>query len=430
MAKKRAPGEGSIHQRRDGRWEASRTVGRTKGGNPRRVRAYGRTKGEAIAKLDKALTELGGVVGAGIAVDPGTLTVAGLLERWLRMKAGVGGLKETTITSYRWYLNHYVVPAIGAVPLRRLRSTHVQELLSNLAAGIRPEPPDQVDGEESPAKETAPLSPRVIRYVWTLLNGACRHAVRLELLRSNPCDQVSPPRGGRTKVPQSWTPDEVERLLAAAAATSPALRPLYYLAVTTGLRRGELLALRWEDLDLVEGLVTVRSSRDAAGVTTTPKTAAGVRQVPISTDAVTVLEDHLQAQHERRELAIEAGLWQETGYVFTTSTGRPVAARNLLHNLERLCRRAAIRRLPFHALRHTAATLALRSGVPIRDLADRLGHRHAAFTLNVYTHVLQESARAAALTLEELLQGKKAEPAELKAEHQDGQAAPTEGQVN
>lgn len=422
MAKrKRAPGEGSIHQRKDGRWEASRTIGRTKGGNPRRVRTYGRTKAEALSKLDRALLELGGVVGAGQLTDPGTLTVSGLLERWLRMKAGIGGLKATTITSYRWYLDAYVVPSIGTLPLRRLRSTHVQDLLSNLAAGVRPEP-------EKPPR---PLSPRVIRYVWTLLNGACKHAVRLQLIRANPCDQVEPPRGGRTKVPQAWTPDEVEALLAAAAAMSPALYPLYYLAVTTGMRRGELLALLWTDLDLVEGLVTVERSRDDHGVITTPKTAAGIRQIPISTDAVIVLEEHLQAQHDRRELAIEAELWEETGYVFTTSTGRPVGARNLLHNLERLCRRAGIRRLPFHSSRHTAATLALRSGVPPRDLADRLGHQDPGLTLRVYTHVLQESARAAALTLEELLTGRKAQPVEGGAEAVgDQQPDPAGGPVN
>lgn len=408
MAKKRAPGEGSIHQRQDGRWEASRTIGRTAGGNPRRLRAYGRTKAAALGKLERMIVDLGGLAGGTHVPDTGGLTVRGLLERWLAMKEGVAKLKATTLDSYRWYLATYVLPAVGHIPLRRLRPAHVQELLAELGRRQVADRRKRRPGVELPPLPDRPLSPRVVRYVWTLLHGALRHAVRLQLLRVNPCDQVEPPRGGRARPPLVWTPEEVERLLAAARATSPALHPLYYLAVTTGARRGELLGLEWGDVDLVGGVLDIRRSMDASGRVSTPKTAAGERRVTITPEAVEVLRQHQVGQLERRRLALEAGIWQETALVFASSTGRPLSARNLLHNLTRLCRRAGIPRHPFHALRHTAATLALRSGVSARALADRLGHRDPGLTLRVYTHVLQEQAREAALPLAELLHGRHA----------------------
>lgn len=384
VAKKRAPGEGSIHLRRDGRWEASRTVGRTAGGNPRRIRAYGRTKSQALNKLERAIVELGGVAGAGPIPDAGGLTVRGLLDRYLAAKAGVTKLRETTLASYRWYVNQYILPSIGTLPLRRLRPSHVQDLLAELGrrqVEDRRKPKPGVELEPRPPRC---LSPRVQRYVWALLNGACRHALRLQLIRANPCDQVEPPRGGRVRQPEAWTPGEVELLLAAAATT--ALHALYYLAITTGLRRGELLGLQWDDVDLVGGALQIRRSRDAGGLVTAPKTRAGSRRVPLSADAVAVLVRHQAAQAKQCETATEAGRWRggPEAWVFTTSTGLPVAARNVLHQLERICRGAGVRRLPFHCLRHTAATLALRSGVPARDLADRLGHTDPGLTLRVY----------------------------------------------
>lgn len=219
---------------------------------------------------------LGGLAGAGPLPDTGGLTVRGLLEQYLAAKEGVAKLKETTLASYRWYVARYLLPYLGHIPLRRLRPSHVQDLLAVLGRRqVQDRRKAPVEGALEPLP-TRYLSPRVQRYVWTLLNGACRHALRLQMIRTNPCDQVEPPRGGRIRQPEAWAPAEVERLLAAAATTR--LHALYYLAVTTGARRGELLGLQWPDVDLVDQVLTIRRSRDERGRVTAPKTLAGERR--------------------------------------------------------------------------------------------------------------------------------------------------------
>ena len=398
-AKRRLPGEGSLYwvEKRQ-RYCAARTVGTDVRGRPRRVVAYGLTKTEAIGKLARKLDELGGQAAA-VALPPSSsVTLSQWVEQWLTARgAGLGRpLRPATAASYRSLLELHVLPSLGHRRLATLRPAHVEDLLlALLRNGWQRERPD----EDVPRG----LSARSVRYVLQVLRACLRHAVRRDLIRSNPCDGVQLPEADERR-PASWSADEAARFLETARSTSR-LATLYLLALGTGLRRGELVALTWSDVDLEAGVLTVRATRSATGLEGEPKTRAGRRDVPLPPDLVDELRRHRERQTEERKTGLEAGVWTDTGAIFATGTGRPVSARNVNRDLERTISHCIppVRRIPVHGLRHTHATLALRAGVPAHVVAARLGHADPTITLRIYAHVLADQARAAALPLSRLL---------------------------
>lgn len=293
---------------------------------------------------------------------------------------------------------------LGARRLDQIRPAHVQALVTGLArrkvAGCRVARP----AEGAPAPERPLLSQRTVRYAYALLRAVLEHAVRLQVIRANPCHAVPLPKLTQRE-PVAWAPEEAAAFLAEAERSS-ACHALYYLALATGARRGELLALRWGDVDLVDAELVVRATR-GDGSERAPKTPRGRRTVSLPDDAVAVLRRHREAQDLAAVAAREhRWVWRHDGHVFTTRRGTPLAERNLLRDFKAVVRRAGVRDVPFHALRHTAATLLLRAGVAPHVVSERLGHADASITLRVYTHVLEDTARAAALPLDELLHGR------------------------
>lgn len=186
-----------------------------------------------------------------------------------------------------------------------------------------------------------------------------------------------------------------------ASVTGPE-RTLYLLAVTTGMRQGELLGLRWEDVDGDRLTVRHTLSRQTRSLGE-PKTAEGRRQVPLTDDAVQALRDHRKAQLEQR---LRAGRrWQDGGYVFTSSTGTALFSRNVTQRFQAALTLAKLPRFRFHDLRHTAATLLLASGVPLHEVSWMLGHSSTAITADVYGHATERSERRVAAAMQAALAG-------------------------
>lgn len=371
MAKRRANGEGSVHPRQDGRWAASLSLG-----NGTRKHFTGRTAAEARSKMLaflKAQQE-------GLPVLDERQTVRQFLTHWLETTSR--SRKPRTQIRYEELVRLHVLPEIGSVRLARLTPQELQSAYSKaLGRG---------------------LSSTTVHQVHAVMHRALKQAASWGAVARNVADLVEPPPIDRKEM-QVLTGSQAQRLLQAAAGDR--FEALYVLAVTTGMRQGELLALRWREVDLERHTLQVRATLHRVNkeyVFTEPKSASSRRQILLTELACQALRRHKAAQAEER-LRLGAA-WPDTGLVFTNPAGGPVYGSGLLrHSFYPLLGRAALPRVRFHDLRHTAATLLLEQAVHPKVVAEMLGHSTIAITLNLYSHVTptmqREAARAMDLAL-------------------------------
>ncbi len=371
---RRGNGEGNVTPRKDGRWSAYVTLP----GKGRRY-VYAPTRREAVAelrKLQRTLLE-------GRSIGSPRLRLATFLDSWLL--AVEPNLRPQSWRRYRQLMLDHVTPTLGGRPLIRLEPEDLQQLY---AAKIR-------EG----------LSPATVRMVHFILHRALRDAVRWGRCGHNVADLVDPPRLPRTEAAVLGL-DEVRAVLQEAAGHQFEL--LFRLALKTGLRRGELLALRWRDIDLDRGVITVRGTLQptpsgSVPLVSEPKSSSSRRALAIDDDLVERIGLHR---------ANWGSTWDGDGrppgaddFVFVSSTGRPISPSSLLRSWSRLLHRAGLEPVPFHATRHTAATLMLGAGVSPRVASERLGHATVAMTLDRYSHVSDSLRRDAALAVHNLLEG-------------------------
>jgi integrase len=378
MADRRAKGEGGIYQRKDGRWAGQYVVNTLEGSKRRYV--YGKTRKEAAAKLRKAMAERD----EGLTFDAGNVTVGAFLDRWLSDSVR-DSVRQQTLDSYTQQVQQHIRPALGRVKLKALSAAQVQRFYR--------------------MKLDQGLSPRTVQYLHVILHRALRQAVRWGRVSRNVCDAVDPPRPVRKEV-QPLTADQARILL--KAAKGDRLEALYVLAVTTGLRQGELLGLRWEDVDLDKGVLQVRhalvcSSRNGRLSFAPPKTAKGRRSVSLTPAAVTALEEHRARQADERDAARS---WTDMGLVFPSRAGTPLNPKNVLRRSFRpLLKRAGLPHIRFHDLRHTCATLLLLKNVHPKVVQSLLGHATISITLDTYSHVLDGMQDAVIAAMGNVLEG-------------------------
>ena len=368
--RKRGSGEGSIYKRKDGRWVAGLTIGSDANGRQRRRHFYGRNRREVEEKLARARADQLD----GLLLESQRIKLGDFLERWLQDDVSIS-VRPTTLASYRSTLKNHVIPHLGGVKISKLTPAHIQALYGLL----------QKQGR----------SPRLRQYVHAVLHRALLRAVRWQLIVRNPCDAVARPRVPRKEIHPLST-DEVRTFL--NAARDDHLEALYVLAVTTGLRQGELLGLRWSDVDLKKGTLQVRRSvTEVNGKLdfSEPKTAKGRRQITLPQIAV----DSLRLQRKSGKATPHPST-----LIFPDAKGGPIRKQNLVRRSFRpLLERAGIRRIRFHDLRHTAATLLLAEGVHPKVVQERLGHATISLTLDVYSHVVEGMQKEAASKLDALL---------------------------
>ncbi|MFI1702798.1 tyrosine-type recombinase/integrase [Streptomyces griseoruber] len=398
----RANGDGTVYQRKDSRWEAAGYV-LAPGNTRKRIRVYGTTRKEALAKL----TEKIATSNRGLPVPSAQGSVAAYLTYWLEAVA-VHQLRENTHTRYTTCVNRYLIPGLGKKKLAKLTAKDVRTWLNQLrttcqccARGIdagRDEPRCCAVGTCC----SKLLSPLTLTYIHSVLKSALEHAVREEEIPRNVARNVrtGTPRPRRF---EPLTADEARKFL--AATSGHRLQSLFELALHTGLRKGELLGLRWEDLDLDRGTAAVRRTlqrTSTGGLTTLPtKTRASERRIALSARCLQSLKHHREQQ--QREAAGTA--WQHKGHVFTTAQGRPIDPTNLTRAFNTLLSKAGLRRIRFHDLRHSTATLLLEQGVELVVIKELLGHAHIGVTATVYAHVRLRLQRDAIDTLGSALDG-------------------------
>lgn len=358
-----ANGQGYLRQRTPGSWTITVYLGKDASGKPRQVTKTIRgTKREAQAEMAHMIAERD----RGIDLAPERLTVADLAQRWLDTKQP--GLASSTAVSYETLLRLHVLPLIGHVGLCNLRPLHIEAIKAGVTKSRR--------------------SPKVALNTFRVLNAMLKQAVRWQLTSQNPCDAIDAPRAKRY-VAQPPTHEELQRLLAVADETP--YGPVARLAVLTGARQGELLRLRWRDVDWAEGRLTVAGT----------KTAGSVRIVDLGGLAMDLLAKHRAAEKEKRlKLGPGAQCGSNDATVVTNIVGKPVDASGLKRTWRRIVRDANVGKVRFHDLRHASATYLLRAGVPVQVVSQRLGHTRTSTTTDVYAHVMPGMGREAAEALE------------------------------
>jgi integrase len=367
---RRANAEGTIYKRADGRWCAGVTLG----GGKRRY-FYAATRGAVQDKLRAAKR----AIDDGLPVSSDRQKVGHFLTRWLT-EVALPTVRPSTYTRYRQLLTGHVIPGVGHLPLAKLSPQDLNGLYAKLSQR---------------------LAPRTVGHVHRVLHRALRDALHWGLVARNVCDAVSPPKVARAEM-QVLGADQARALIAAAA--SDPLEALYTLAILTGLRQGELLALKWRDFDADAGRLTVcRSVRWVTGqgsVEGEPKTKSGRRGVLLAPLAVAALRRHRAQQAEQR---LRAVFWDDLDLIFTNEIGRHIEASNLLRRSFRpLLELAGLPAVRFHDLRHTSATLLLSQGVHAKIVSEMLGHSNIAITMDLYSHVTPTMQADAAAKMEAL----------------------------
>jgi Site-specific recombinase XerD len=331
------------------------------GGKLKRKTVYGLTRKEVQDRITRLLNDKQN----GLPVVGEKQTLGDFLADWL-----VSWVKPTvkpkTFSSYHDTARLHLVPTLGRIRLAKLTPQHVQAMLNE--------------------RRASGLSPRTVAYVRSILSIALARALKLGLVQRNVVQLVDRPNVARHEI-QPLTIEQSRALL--VAARDHRLGALFSVALALGLRKGEALGLRWQDVDFEAGSLVISGALQRIGrslVRTETKNNASRRMLRTPAAALRSLREHRVKQKEERLLAGEK--WQDSGLVFTTTLGTPLDPRNVLRQFARVLTAAGIAHVRFHDLRHSCATLLLAQGVPARVVQDILGHSAIRVTMDVYSHVM------------------------------------------
>ncbi|MFE9013773.1 tyrosine-type recombinase/integrase [Streptomyces cyaneofuscatus] len=372
--RKRNPnGAGTITKRKDGRFQCAVYVLQPDGTRARKF-AYGKTWAECDTKRRELLAK----VDNGIPVPTRSARLAEWLPYWLENVIRPRR-KLSTYDKYEAHVRLYLVPMLGSKRLESFGAADVRRFLVRL--------------EQKTTAATAKESHRVLR---TALTAACRE----ELIARNVAALVEPPRA-KSRELSPWTLGETLDFL--AASRKDPLYAAFVLAIAMGLRRGEIVGLRWVDVDLDKRVLYVRQQTQRRRGVLYDDDPKGRRRraVPLPAMCIAPLRWHRMRQVDVKKRAGES--WEERGYVFATRTGRPVEPRNIYRSFTRVAESAGLRVIRLHDARHGCATLLTAAGVAPRVVMEILGHSQISITMDVYTHVVQDTQREAISHMDRLL---------------------------
>jgi len=378
---------GHVKQRSKGTWSIVIDIGPDPHNGRRRQQWYTLrgNKKEAEAKLREMLDTLE----KGVYIRPGKVTLGEWFEEWLGSYVALH-VSPRTLVSYREQIERHILPALGAIPLAQLQPHNLEKYYARMLASGR------VDGKGG-------LSAQTVRYHHGLIYEALKHAVKRGIAMRNVADVVDPPRRSHDSKLSILNPDQVKQFLETAKDT-----PYYYLfytALHTGMRRGELLGLRWKDVDLnMATLSVVQTIYKSKGkvIVKEPKNASSRRAIALTPNLAIVLRKHLeQVMLDKKMLGVPL---KGDDLVFSYQDGRALDPSTLSHTFSKTVVKANVPHLRFHDLRHTHATLMLKAGVHPKVVGERLGHSNIRTTIDTYSHVLPGLQEAAALRFDQMLE--------------------------
>ena len=370
MAKRRGNKEGTIYLRKNGRWSAQLTV------EGRRICFTGSTQREAQDWLMMTRNQ----VESGLTAAGAKATLRVFLSEWL---ATINtSLRPKTWGQYSQVVRQHILPELGKTKLKDLRPDQIQSFYNR--------------------KMEAGTSPSTVRIIHAVLHKALGDALRWGLIPRNPVSVVLKPKVPRTEM-KVLSADQVRQFLISVRGDRN--EALYHVAVSTGLRQGEILGLMWSDLDWETGRLQIQRQVQRAPAEglklVEPKSAAGRRLIVLGPSTLKKLLEH--SKRQRAESACKGKQWQEQDLIFPSTIGTPMEQRRLHINFKKLLRVAGLPEIRFHDLRHTAATLMLQQGIHPKVVQERLGHSQISVTLDTYSHVLPAMQEEAAIKIDELI---------------------------
>jgi integrase len=391
---RRFNGDGTIRQRTDGRWEGRIPIGT----NPNTGKAiykytYAKTQREVREKMKNITDDAPEIVTANgkyvkvedIETDEDALTFGEWLQTWLK-EYKLNSVSPSTYESYNVIIKHHLIPALGKTPITKLSTDQIQQLLNDSqAVGARK------DGRPGKLATTSVIKMKIV------INSALKQAVKNRIIPFNPTEAAIPPRIVHKEI-RILSPEEQKMFL--HAVEGHRLEALFKLALATGMRKGELMALTWDDIDFENESISVTKSanrvrdphtRKTSIETGSTKSRSGIRQVPLLPAMVPVLEKHRTFQEGEKRVAGSA--YNKQGLVFCSNVGTYIEPTRINTTLGKLRKKAGLEHINFHALRHTFATRALENGIPARVVQEILGHSDVSLTLNRYTHVLKATSQ-------------------------------------
>ena len=370
MAKKRGNNEGSIHRRKNGTWRAQVTL------QGQRLSHTAKTRRECQDWLKQMLNQIDN----GLTYKGTLITYQEYLSDWLVSIEPT--LRPTTHYHYSQIVRDHIVPILGEIKLLDLRPDHIQNLYNQ--------------------KRKSGLGIRTIQLTHSVVHRSLVHALRLGLIHRNPAATVIRPKPEQKEM-KIYDEGQISQFLVAAKGNR--FEALYHLAISTGMRQGELLGLLWTDLDwLKQTLHVQRQLRKVPGKGYSfqpPKTKYGRRMITLGSNTIQKLREHQRLNQEER---IEAGIrWQENNLIFPSTVGTPMEQRNLHRDFKSIIKKAGLPDIRFHDLRHTAASIMLNHGVPVIVVSRRLGHSKPSITLDIYGHLIPGMQAEIAEQIDELI---------------------------
>lgn len=330
---------------------------------------------------EKRLAELLHQLDTGMFMKPGKIALADYLKQWLEDYCWPN-LAPRTAEGYESIVHCHIIPSLGQIPLTQLKPEHLQHVYSD--------------------KLAAELSHRTVRYIHVTLHKALQDAVRLGIIVRNPADAVKPPKVQRQEI-RTMSESDIHIFLEFAKSTP--YYALFYTALFTGMRRSELLALRWSDVDLILCQLSVTRAlhqlQDGNRIFRQPKTAKGRRLISLSPSTTTLLREHREQQEGMRQ-ALGSTL-TEDDLVFCHVDGKPLLPNSVSHAWTKLACRTGLKGIRLHDARHTHASLMLKQGIHPKIVQERLGHASIQITLDTYSHVTPGLQQAAANRFDDIV---------------------------
>jgi integrase len=401
MAKKRANGEGSIYKRKDGTWAAQASIAGQK------VYFYGKTQGEVKDKLANALE----LARKGLYSKPTKQTFGEWLDLWLK-EYSKPVIRPTTYVSYESLIRRHIKPCLGNIPLKDLQPSQIQKFYNRkLKEGLidrRSEKTKRKQADknrESSQEKPATISARTVHYMHILISQSLEQALKENKIFRNPAKATKPPKTEK-KEARFLTPEQLTKFFESISAER--WYPAFMIDLNTGMRLGELCALKWTNVDLEKGVITVKEavSRIKSGngwvlYFHQPKSKKGLRVIPLPVQAVEVLKK-LRARQAAEELKLKiTGKYHDDGFVFTWEDGRMVEPNYLSKRFLKLIREHNLS-VNFHGLRHSYASALLKANVHPKVVQELLGDSTISVVLDTYSHVLPGLKERAANKLDDL----------------------------
>ena len=361
--------------------------------------ASGMTKKQIEKELDRQTVLFEEKVTSGEFLQDGNIKLGDFCNQYLEILSTSESVASTTVAMHKRAIQHYILPALGHIKMKDLKPIHVQKFIQEISKEL---PNTSTRNRDQP---TMKLKPATIKRYYVVLQSILSRACKLGVISTNPAtsSKIDLPQQGQAEI-EIFTKEEASKMLSCLNNEPLIYQALIHLAIVTGARKGELIALTWDNIDLKTGTIIIKQSNyklTGEEIKTKTTKSGKIRSVSIPPYCVSLLKDY--RVHQMQEQIKAGDQWNDENWVFTQWNGKPMHVNTPSHWFSKFLAKYDLPHRKFHALRHTSATLLLANGTNIKTVSSRLGHSQLS-TTNIYLHSIEEADRAASQSFETILQ--------------------------